>query len=261
MTGPGPRPMFKISTIYLDPEARHADVQHGTVDRGNLDAARIAELLENFRAIDAMETIDLDPQIIAIGRNCRLIIRVNRKRLFAYNAQDMNEAATEMTPAEILQRLENVRLVVPAPAEADQAGPAPAPPPSRRGIGYALIVIAMLINIYTTYSIFAGGQDINDKSDLTYATDPVEIAHERRLAAGTYATGAAPGDRILQINADGSFQNSEIGAPGNPAPETGTYRIAAHVGMTCLSVDGGSVIDVVDHNTLLYYQDTYRRIK
>jgi len=252
--------MFKISTLYLDPEVRHVGVQHGSASRGELDAAGLIALLENFRSVDAIEMIDVDAQIIAAGRACKLIIRTSRKKLFVYNVQNMDEAAVEMTPVEIVQRLDNIKPV-PAAEEADQFGLADAPSPSRPGIGYALLAIALFINIYTVYSMVSKPAQIDDKSDVVYVTDAGEIARQHGILAGTYVTGDTPGNRILIISADGSVQYSEIGAPGNPPPWTGTYRVGSRNQNLCLAVDGGSVIDVVDPNMLMYYRDTFRRIK
>jgi hypothetical protein len=252
--------MTKISTIFLDADARHVGVQHGTVSRGELDAARITQLLENFRSTDAMEAIDTDPQIIATGPACTLIIRTNRKKLFVYNAKNMNEAAVEMTPADILQRLDNIAPVSVA-VEAEPSAMAAAPPPSRPGMGYALLAIALLINVYTVYSIFSRPPQVDDKSDVVYVADAAEIAQKQQAVAGTYATGNTRGNRILVIGADGSLQYSEIGAPGNPPPWTGTYRVGSRNQNLCLSVNGGSVVDVIDNNTLMYYRDTFRRVK
>jgi len=250
--------MFKVSTVYLDPGGKHADVQHGTVNRGQLDERKLIELLENFQAIEAMETIDTDPQIIVVGRGGKLIVRTNRKRLFVYNAENMNESAAEMAPAEICQRLNRVEPA-PTAAETDQFDLADAP--SRIGIAYVLFAVAVLINVYTVYSLFSGGPTVDDKSDITLVHDAHETSRKQQLVAGTYATGHERGDRILIIRADGSLQNSEIGAPGNPPPQVGTYHVGMRDQKLCLSVDGGSVIDVVDHDTLMYYRDTYKRAK
>ncbi len=253
-------PMFKVSTLYLDPEVRHPGVQHGSASRGELDAAGVIAMLETFRSIDALEMIDLDPQIIAAGRACKLIIRTNRKKLFAYNAQNMNEAALEMTPAEIVQRLDDLKPALVAD-EADQSGLVARTPPSRTKMGYALLAIALLINIYTVYTMVSKPAQVDDKSDVVYVADASERAQKQRIVAGTYATGNTRGNRILMIDSDGTLQYSEIGAPGNPAPWTGTYRVGSRNQNLCLSVDGASVIDVIDPNTLVYYRDTFHRIK
>jgi hypothetical protein len=252
--------MAKISTLYLDPDVRHAGVQHGSASRGELDAAGIIALLEKFQSIEAMEMLDLDPQIIAAGRNCKLIIRTNRKKLFVYNAQNMNEAAVEMTPSEIVQRLDNIKLA-PVAEEMEQPGIVSAPPPSRPGVGYALLAFALLINSYTIYFMFSKPAQIDDKSDVVYVADAREAAQKQQAVAGTYATGSGKGNRLLLISSDGTLQYSEIGVPGNPLPWTGTYRVGSRDQNLCLSVDGGSVISVVDHDRVIYYRDTFHRIK
>jgi hypothetical protein len=254
--------MFKISTLYLDPDGRHAGLQHGSVSRGEMDVAAILALLEKFQSVDALEMIDVDPQIIAAGRDSKVIIRSNRKKLFVYNAENMNEAAIEMTPAEVVRKLEGGR---PAPSAAEEAaqlpGPPAAPETSHPGVGYALLAFAVLINVYTVFSLFSKPPQIDDKSDVVYVTDASEIARKQQAVAGTYATGQGKGNRILIIGGDGSLQYSEIGAPGNPPPWTGTYRVGSRNQKSCLSVAGASVIDVVDPNTLIYYRDTFRRIR
>jgi hypothetical protein len=252
--------MFKISTIYLDPDVHHAGVQHGSVTRGEMDAAGIIALLEKFSSIDAMEMLDVDPQVIATGRDSKLIIRTNRKKLFVYNAQNMNEAAIEMTPAEIVQKLDHSQPA-PVAGESGQSGLVAAPEPSRPGIGYALLAFAVLVNIYTVYSMVSKPPQIDDKSDVVYVASAHDMARAQQAVAGTYATGHTPGNRILIISSDGSLQYSEIGAPGNPLPWTGTYRVGSRHQNSCLSVDGGSVIDVVDSNTVIYYRDTFHRVK
>src|SRR5579871_2173566 len=181
--------MFKISTLYLDPDVHNAGVQHGSVSRGEMDAARIIALLEKFQSIEAMEMLDVDPQVIATGRDSKLIIRTNRKKLFVYNAENMNEAAIELTPAEIVQKLDGGK---PAPAAEEGAqlpGPAAAPAASRPGVGYALLAFALLVNIYTVFSLFSKPPQIDDKSDVVFVTDAHEIAQKQQAVAGTYATG------------------------------------------------------------------------
>jgi hypothetical protein len=254
--------MPKISTIYLDPDVHHAGLQHGSVSRGEMDAATVIALLEKFSSIDAMEMLDLDPQVIAAGRSSKLIIRTNRKKLFVYNAENMNEAAIEMTPAEIVQKLDQGKSAM-ATEESEQTVLAAAPPPrpTNPAVGYALLAFALLINGYTVYSMFSKPAQIDDKSDVVYVADAQEAAQKQQAVAGTYATGNTRGNRILVIGGDGSLQYSEIGAPGNPPPWTGTYRVGSRDGASCLSVDGASVIEVVDPNTLIYYRDTFHRIK
>jgi hypothetical protein len=255
--------MLNVLTLYLDSDARHAAVQHGTVKRGELDAAKIAELLENFMSIEAMEMVDVDPQVIIMSGERTLIIRTNRKKLFVYNAKDMNESAVEMTVAEILQRLGNVQPgVAPEEGAADQLQPGKAAVPfrDRTWVGYLLFVVVVLINVHTVYSNFFRKKH-HYNSDITFFTDASAIAQQQRVLAGTYTTGSGPGSHVLVIGSDGTLKYSEIGAPGNPPSQIGPYHIGSRNQGLCLSVDGGRVIDVIDDNTLMYNGGTFHRVK
>ena len=251
--------MSKVSTNQLDAEARHAGVQHGSIVHGSLDANKLIELLENFRSVDPMELIDSDPQIMAVGNGCKLSIRTVRKKLFVYNVENMNEAATEMTPAEIVQRLGNTTpetAVAAAPVEATEPSSMPTDPrPTGAGKAWLLVVAIVLVNSYTGYSLFQ--QSRTEKWGITFILDDNEIARQCRIFAGTYATGS----HTLMVGKDGSLQYSETGTGKNSVLWTGTYHIALQGQKTCLSIDGGGIINASDSNALTYAGETFRRIQ
>jgi hypothetical protein len=255
--------MSKVSTACLDAEARHVGVQHGSIVHGSLDANKLIELLENFRSIDPMELIDSDPQILAVGNGCKLTIRTVRKKLFVYNAEDMNEAAAEMTPAEIVQRLGTATpATAVAPAPVEETGPSSLPTepgPARAGKVWLLVAVIVLVNSYTGYSIFQ--QSRTEKWGITFVLDDNEIAKQCRIFAGTYATGSAPGSHALIVGKDGSLQYGETGTEKKSALWTGTYHIALRGQETCLSIDGGGIINASDSNTLNYAGETFHRIQ
>jgi hypothetical protein len=249
--------MFNVSTIYLDSDMRHAAVQHGTVKRGELAAAEFTQLLENFLAIDAMETVDTDPQVIATRGDRTVIIRTVRKKLFVYNAKNMNESAVEMTPAEILQRLGAVQAVA-APEEETKEqlppGKAAVPLRNRKRIGYLLLVGAVLVNVYTVYSNFFG----HEHMDVAVSTDAGAIAQQQRAVAGTYD---GPGSHILIIGSDGTLKYGEVETSVNPVTRAGKYSVGTCNKGSCLLVDDDSVIIIIDNNTLVYRRDIFHRVK
>jgi hypothetical protein len=255
--------MLKVSTAYLDAEARHAGVQHGSIVHGSLDANKLIELLENFRSVDPMELIDSDPQIMAVGNGCKLTIRIVGKKLFVYNVENMNEAAVEMTPAEIVQRLGNATPatgVAAAPVEETEPSSLPTDPrPTRAGKAWLLVAAIVLVNGYTGYSIFQ--QSRIEKWGLTFILDDNEIAKQCRIFSGTYATSSAPGSHTLIVGKDGSLQYSEAGTGKKSALWTGSYHIALRGQKTCLSIDGGGIINASDSNTLTYEGETFHRIQ
>jgi hypothetical protein len=255
--------MSKVSTAHLDAEARHAGVQHGNIVHSRLDANKLIELLENFRSIDPMELIDSDPQITAVGSGCKLSIRTVRKKLFVYNVENMNEAAAEMTPAEIVQRLGDTTpatAVAAAPLEATEQSSLPTESqPTRAGKAWLIIAAIVLVNSYTGYTLFQ--QSRIEKWGLTFILDDNEIAKQCQIFAGTYATSSAPGSHTLIVGKDGSLHYSETGTGKNSALWTGTYHVALQGQKTCLSIDGGGIINASDSNTLTYAGETFHRIK
>jgi hypothetical protein len=255
--------MPKVSTAHLDAQARHAGVQHGNIVHSKLDANELIGLLENFRLIDPMELIDSDPQILAVGSDCKLSIRTVTKKLFVYNVENMNEAAAEMTPAEIVQRLgytTPATAVAAAPLEATEQSSLPTESqPVRAGNVWLIIAAVVLLNSYTGYALFQ--QSRTEKWGITFILDDNEIAKQRQIFAGTYATSSAPGSHTLSVGKDGSLQYGETGTEKNSALWTGTYHVALRGQNTCLSIDGGDIINASDGNTLTYAGETFHRIK
>jgi len=255
--------MSKVSTAHLDAEARHAGVQHGSIVHSSLDADKLIELLENFRSIDPLELIDSDPQIMAMGSGCKLSIRTVRKKLFVYNVENMNEAAAEMTPAEIVQRLgdtTSATAVAAAPPEATEPSSLPTESqPRRAGKVWPIVVAVVLINSYTGYVLFQ--QSRIEKWGITFILDDNEIAKQCKIFAGTYATGSAPDSHTLIVGKDSSLQYRETGMGKKTALWTGTYHVARRGQKTCLSIDGGGIINASDSNTLTYAGETFNRIK
>ena len=80
------------------------------------------------------------------------------------------------------------------------------------------------------------------------------------VAAPT-AVSSAPGSHTLIVGKDGSLQYSETGKEKTPALWTGTYHVALRGQKTCLSIDGGGIINASDSNTLTYAGETFHRIK
>jgi hypothetical protein len=255
--------MSKVSTAHLDAEARHAGVQHGNIVHSRLDANKLIELLENFRSIDPMELIDSDPQITAVGSGCKLSIRTVRKKLFVYNIENMNEAAAEMTPAEIVQRLGDTTpatAVAATPLEATEQSSLPTESqPTRAGKVWLIIATIVLVNSYTGYTLFQ--QSRIEKWGITFILDDNEIAKQCQIFAGTYATSSAPGSHTLIVGKDSSLHYSETGTGKKSALWTGTYHVALRDQKTCLSIDGGGIINASDSNTLTYAGETFHRIK
>ena len=97
--------------------------------------------------------------------------------------------------------------------------------------------------------------------DFTLVTALAELKERRQAVVGIYATGLNLGDRHLMISPDGHIVFSELGARQTIGAGTDSYRIARRDQRTCLVTPRSGVIETVDANTIVYYGDTYKRIK
>jgi len=87
------------------------------------------------------------------------------------------------------------------------------------------------------------------------------VAMRRHDAVGIFATGDQPGERLIEVTADGVVKFSEISAKGKSAPDVATYQIGRRNRNSCLTTKGRGTIEVLDLDTLEYYRDRYRRTK
>jgi hypothetical protein len=224
------------------------------MDRGQLDASELKELLDGFVEIDPADNEEFDPHIVVTGRGAKLIIRTSRGRLQVYDVRDHAAPAVEMTAVGIIERLDRVES---APAAASGEPEQPAPTAPHRGIAVAMLALGLILNGYILYSVFYV-ESVNKKVDVKLLTDADEIKAKEAALAGSYATGAKTGDRVIEIDPSGGVRFYEMGAKGPINESKDTYTIGRHDGLLCLTTPESGVIDLVG-DTLVYYRDIYTR--
>lgn len=257
--------MYHVATVHLTPDASDLDPAAGTVDRGEMSAGEVGLLLESFRNLNLVETGDGDPYVEITGPSGKFHVRTSRRRLFLYNARAPMEPYVELTPAEIVAQLE--RSVVTAPPF--RLAPAPAAPEpdapalrrsagAQRAIAAGILGVGLLINAYTIYAV-TSTDSVNVRPNVTLLTDAKEIASRRTEIVGTYVTGDRTGDRSITIRSDGRVAFAELGRSGGGGELTDTYQLGRRGTKLCLVTGDGSVIDVVNLESLSYFRDNYRR--
>jgi len=240
--------MYLVTTSHLGPDARRTNAASEAMDRAELTA-----LLDAFVEVDAADNEVHDPQVTVTGRGAKLIIRTSRGRLQVYDVRDHAAPAVEMTVAAILQRLDRVETTPPF-AQAEEL---PAPTAPHRGIALAMLALGLILNGYILYSVFYV-ESVNKKVEVKLLTDADEIKAKEATLAGSYATGAKTGDRVIEIDSAGQVRFYEIGAKGPINDSRDTYRIGRHDGLLCVTTAESGVIDLVG-DTLVYYRDVYQR--
>ncbi len=245
--------MYLVTTSHLGPDARRTSTATEAKDRGDLTSAELTALLDAFVEIDPADNEEFDPHVIVAGRGAKLIVRTSRGRLQVYDVWDHAAPAVEMTVAGILQRLDRVETVPPFA----QVAELPAPTAPHRGIAFAMLTLGLILNGYILYSVFYV-ESVNKKVEVKLLTDADEIKAKEATLAGTYATGAKTGDRVIELDSSGQVRFYEVGAKGPINDSKDTYRIGRHDGLLCITTAESGVVDLVG-DTLVYYRDVYQR--
>jgi hypothetical protein len=245
--------MYRVTTSHLGPDGRRTRPSNEDSDLGELNAEQLTTLLEAFVEVDAADNEEFDPHISASGRSSKLLIRTSRGRLQVYDVRDHAAPAVEMDAAGIIQRLDRLDSGAPFPGDPEQ----PPPTAPHRGIAFAMLTLGLILNGYILYSVFYV-ESVNKKVEVKLLTDPDEIKAKEATLAGTYATGAKVGDRVIEVEASGSVRFYELGSKGPINDTKDTYLMGRHDGLLCLTTPESGVIDLVG-DTLVYYRDVYQR--
>lgn len=250
--------MFNVTTVHLSSDTTRADAALDASDLGTLSPEEFTALLVRFSQLDISLDHESDPHLIVTAVAGRFLVRTGRGKLFLYNARDITEPYSELTPEEIVAQLDRKLTTPPfASAETDDDAPKPAP---HYGIAFAILVAGLALNGYTLYSVFYT-ESVNETPAVILLTDPAELAAREREAIGSYATGSQPGDRVITVTADGKIRFFELGVKDGITNNTDTFKVGRHDKKFCLITSESGVVDVVNPDTLLYYRDTYRRTK
>jgi hypothetical protein len=247
--------MYRVATTHLGPDARRISLGGETMDRGEMGAADLTVLLDAFVEIDPAENEEHDPNVVVEGRGAKLIIRTSRGRLQVYDVRDHAAPGIEMTVAGILERLDRaLDSNLPLASEGEQ----PAPTAPHRGIAFAMLLVGLALNGYILYSVFYV-ESVNKKPEVNLLSDAEDVKARETALAGTYATGAKTGDRVIELTAAGQVHFYEIGSKGPINDSKDSFVIGRHDGQLCLALTNDvGVIDLVGE-TLVYYKDVYQR--
>jgi hypothetical protein len=246
--------MYRVTTSHLGPDARRTSATSENMDRGELTDSELTLLLDAFVEIDPADNEEHDPHIIAVGRGSKLMIQTSRGRLQVYDVRDHAAPAVEMTVAGILERLD---LMEPQHPLGKQDDGLPTPTAPNRGIAVVMLTLGLILNGYILYSVFYV-ESVNKKVEVKLLTDADEIKSKEVSLAGTYATGAKTGDRVIEIDSAGQVRFYEIGLKGPINDSKDTYRVGRHDGLLCITTVDSGVVDLVG-DTLVYYKDVYQR--
>lgn len=249
--------MFNVTVINLTTDLRTARPDLGAHCLGTFDAAQLEAALETFRAIDPVQNLDAEPQVVVESRCGKYLVRTGQGKLFLYDARDSSIPYVELEPAQMVAAL--ARSPTASDRSADPTTPVRTSP--HLAVGVTILAAGLLLSGYTVYSTFYV-DDVNRLPPIQLVTDERELAGLRLSVVGHYVTGREPGDRGIVVTADGSVHFTKIVAGGERTDADDTYRIGrGSDGSVCLATTGSGVIDVRNIDTMVYYRDTYRRAR
>ena len=250
--------MFTITLVNLAPDLSHAQADLGSTTFADVDESYLLAALDSFRGIDALQNTAAEPHLLIESPAAKLLVRTGQGRLLVYNARNTTEPFVELDPAGVLRLLKRTA----AAPDATPADAPPAPPrlaPNRHGaLAVAILTLALILNGYTVYSFFHV-RPVEPALKVKFVSDSPTAERLRAAAAGRYSTGSAPGDRVLEITADGHVRFLRITSGGRRTLGEDTYRVAQRDDHTCLVISGKGIIDIRDIYSVVYFRDIYRR--
>jgi len=249
-------PMFRVTTVNLTREPLSARPDLGRGDLGVLDAAQLLVLLENFRRLDAIQNHDAAPQILVEGSARKFLIRTGQEKLYVHVGGDIGSSAVELDAAAIIQRLDASTAVDPQDAAETAARR------KKRRLTFlaaGILIASVALDGFTVASVFHT-ESVNEQPAIVPVTVPHELTALQQSVIGRYATGSAPGDRVIEMLDHGEVRFKEIGTSGERLESADSYGIA-HVGSTLCAVTRASgIIEVTDIDSLVFWHDVYRRV-
>jgi hypothetical protein len=141
-------------------------------------------------------------------------------------------------------------------------------PPRRRslvGVGATLLALTAAATLWVFFAPAANNppRPVHASAQLDFVDAPDKRAELTRRFAGTYATTADSGERLLELRADGTFHYQEFGANlARTINRTDAYVFAYRHGTTTLLIraNGLGLIEVRDDKNLAYKKAVFTRL-
>ena len=248
---------YTLVLKQLAPDAGRAGAEFADLRREGIGAAELRRVLGALAKVAPTVEFPLRPEIRISDGAREFLVQVKEGRLqlagwtvpagFSDGSADGIWAAIAGETAE----------VEPAAAAGDSGGGAGRR--NRPALVASLVFLIVAANGFTAWWLGQPAPTLQPAYRLL-EEDPARRLLER--VAGVYETGRAEGDRRLRLGRDGNAIWSKYGAAGALGEETAlTVAAAEAAGLPALRVRDGSLIEVRDPLTLVYFGDSYRRVQ
>jgi hypothetical protein len=244
---------FHVSTVGLSPDLKRAHPAFGTINRGDVSRQILRQVLEVFRELGTTEDAAL-ARIVIQAETGGFTVRVAAKQLSLIAEGQPSASAVPLATDQIIKRLEQ-------PLPVEMGLPKPPPEPISRSVTSLVLLCAGVALIAQALMRASAPGSVQPAKDITLIVDRADLKARQDAVTGIFATGQQAGDRLLTITPDGLVAFAEIGPRQSLGAGADNYRIGRRNQQTCLVTTYSGVIEASAPNTLVYYGDTYRRIK
>lgn len=103
--------------------------------------------------------------------------------------------------------------------------------------------------------------DVNALPSIDWISKADELKSLQASALGRYVTGNEPGDRGIEIRADGRLQFFRVLEKGDRSEPEVSARLGRVNGRLNFATPHQGLVEVMNIDTLSYYRDVYRRVR
>lgn len=248
-------PTFTVTLHHLSPDAKQAGTQFPDTDLGAVPDKKLREFIRAVAALASKNNGAAAPELRVAAPQGRYIVRIAEGQL-RITSWDIRVGGTNFSPDQVFG------LITGAEAEAESyASDAPAFKAKRSSRGLVVLLAVLIIgtNVVTAWLLTRP-----PANPFLPEFTPLEAEQAGRLftdAAGDYQTGPGEGDRALNITRDGRVRWVKFG-PKRAIVETADLKVQAvkSRGQLALLADEQALITVADPATVVFYNETYRRV-
>lgn len=262
--------MYDVSLINLSADARSAAESLVPIERSGLTDAELRTLLQSLSEIDAVENAVAAPEIRVKVRNESYLIRTEQQRLMLYDVAHRELPAFVLTLDEIMAELDGSapagrNASVPQHALVGFGEPSvpalpahPVVPASKPRLITLGAVAFVLLGVIGWLQL---GKSPVSTPALFHPVEPAESAELQSTLTGVYMTGNQPGQHGIVFVTAGELKLFELSAVTAPRVVYASGELGRVGTQLALATDQpGGLIEISDHDTLVFCGEVYRRI-
>ena len=259
--------MYRVTLVNLSADARLADTHSSRIDRSNVSADELRDLLRNFSEIDRVEAAAADPEIRVQATFASWLVTAGPKNLILHDAVNREAAGHSVGADDAMAEIDGtasaarVERLTAAPFFLPQE-PEPLPPLPQTGRRR----VRFLAGLATLLALSAAGLRVLEPPDDRLANfrrlRAAELQTRAEALAGVYLVGTQPGQHGLVLGAAGEVRLFEFRTVDAPRVVHATGVLGEIDAQLCIATDQpGGVIVVRNDNALEYCGETYTRLQ